>query len=215
MFQNFLFDLDGTILDTIEGIRDAVNESLLKCGYTHQFDRESTKTLIGDGARMCLIRALKEKGSDEEAVDELAKVYMPSYAAHQLTGTSAFPDVLKVLPKLKEGGRACFVVTNKPDKLAKIIVPKYYGNDLFEDIEGHHDGDPVKPDPKLVNLLIEKHGLKKEETLFVGDSHVDIETGHNAGLKACLVTWGYDKYDEELKRKADYVISSPEELLGL
>lgn len=215
MFENFIFDLDGTILDTIDGIMNAVNEALEACGYEYRYDREGTKPLIGNGAKVLIQRALKEKGNDPVAFAEMEAKYMPAYARQQLTGTRPFVDVSKTLQILKNRGKNLFVATNKPHDLAKVIVPKYYPEDTFKSIVGVRPGGPVKPNPKSVLDIMKENGLDPRLTLYVGDSHVDFETGHNAGLKVCLVKWGYDFYTPELCRSADYVISDPKGLLDL
>ncbi|MCR5491202.1 MAG: HAD family hydrolase [Bacilli bacterium] len=215
MFENFIFDLDGTILDTIEGIMNAVNEALEACGYPQRFDREGTKPLIGNGAKVCIQRALLDKGNDPVAFAEMEAYYMPAYARAQLTGTHPFPEVAKTLQILKNNGKNLFVATNKPDNLANIIVPKYYPENTFSYIVGVRPGGAVKPDPTNVLDIIKTYRLDPAKTLYVGDSHVDIETGHNAGLAVCLVKWGYDFYTADLCRKAEYAIDDPAELLNL
>jgi len=215
MYENFIFDLDGTILDTIEGIRVAINEALGECGYSYRYDREGTKSLIGDGAKMLVKRALKDKGDDPVAFAALEEKYMPAYARHQLTGTYPFEEVSKTLQILKNRGKSLFVATNKPDNLAQVIVPKYYPGNVFSYIVGVRPGGAVKPDPTNVLDIIKTYGLDPNKTLYVGDSHVDVATGHNAGLKVCLVKWGYDFYTPELCATSDYVIDDPKDLLEL
>ena len=214
MFKNFIFDLDGTLLDTIEGIRLAINQALRECGFEHQFDRDGTVYLIGDGADVLVRRALKEHYSEENFARLKAR-YMPLYKAYQETGTFEFPNVAKTLQILKKSGKSLFVASNKPDLLAGRIISKFFGNDLFSKVSGHREEDPVKPNPITVSRIEDEFGILKEETLYVGDSHVDIETARNAGIRCCLLTWGYDHYTPELLARADYVLPSIDGLLNL
>ena len=214
MIRALFFDLDGTLLDTIHDIQRAINQALKDCGYSYSFDHEGTKRLIGNGADMLIKRALKEKGGDVDAFSELKKAYMPYYKLWQNDHTAPFEGLKDVLIKLKEEGILLFVVTNKPAHLAPIVVKEHYG-DLFTEILGQKDGIPVKPDPYYVNYLLEKYHLHKEETLFVGDSLPDVETGHNAGVKTVLCKWGYGFYDAELLGKSDFVAETPKALQEL
>lgn len=214
MFNNFIFDLDGTVLDTIEGIKTAINQALRECGFEHQFDRQGTISLIGDGADALVRRALKEH-YNEESFLRLKALYMPLYQRYQEDGTFEFPGVSKTLQILKKRCKNLFIASNKPDLLANRIIEKFFGKDLFLRVSGHREADPVKPNPITVTRIENEFGLKKEETIYVGDSHVDIATAKNAGLRCCLLTWGYDFYTPELLARADYVFPSMEGILEL
>ena len=113
---------------------------------------------------------------------------------------------------MKQKGARLFVCTNKPDSFAKRIVEKMYGPSFFEEVCGQIEGLPVKPDPRIPNYLLEKYHLNKEETLFVGDSKTDVQTGINAGLKIALCLWGYGFYTPDLLEKTDFLFHSPKEL---
>ncbi len=211
--KNYIFDLDGTTLDTIEGIQIAINTALKNAGYNYCFDREGTKTLIGDGADTLIHRALKEKDTPEN-FSSLKKEYLPLYHSEQEDHTFLFDGLKEVLETLKRNGARLFICTNKPDAFAKRIVSKIYGDDLFEEVCGQIEGLPVKPDPRIPNYLIEKYGLDRKETLFVGDSKTDVATGINSSLKTALCLWGYGFYTKELLNKADFVFKNVEDLLN-
>lgn len=210
--KNYIFDLDGTTLDTIEGIRVAINKALKNAGYSYSFDKEGTKTLIGEGADTLLHRALKENDSPEN-FKRLKEEYMPLYHSEQETNTFFFEGLKEVLEEMKKKGARLFICTNKPDAFAKRIVEKMYGPALFEEVCGQIEGLPVKPDPRIPNYLIEKYHLDIKETLFVGDSKTDVATGKNSNLPAAICLWGYGFFTEELLAKCKYVFKEPNDLL--
>lgn len=213
MIRALFFDLDGTLLDTIEGIRLSINEALAKLGYPYSFDREGTKALIGNGADALIRRALKEKSGDVDAFSSLKKEYMPLYSSYQEKHCSPFPGLKETLFALKEKGLDLYVVTNKPESIAIRVLNAQFGKGFFKGIYGQKDGVPVKPDPYYVNLVAKQEKYQKEEMLFVGDSLPDVETGRNAGIKTCLCTWGYGFYDKDLLKKATYLASLPSHLI--
>lgn len=214
MVHHIIFDLDGTLLDTIDDICFAINKALRHCGYDYQYDREGTKALVGDGADMLLHRALREKGDDLQAFSELKPIYMEYYRIHQVERAHPFEGLKEALVSLKEKGVRLSCVTNKPDALAHTILDMHFGENFFDFILGAKEGLPVKPDPISTFACIEAVGVGKEECLYVGDSHVDIATGHNAGLPVALCLWGYEVDYERIKGDAEYVLSSPNDLLS-
>ena len=214
-FSYFIFDLDGTILDTILDISIAMNEALKLCGYDYSYSKEETMRLVGDGADKAVERALTFHNQDLRGFSALKSAYMPLYKARQNDHACPFPNEKESLTKLKEKGAKLFVVTNKPDALAKVVVESHYGQGFFEGIVGARDGVPVKPDPTSLNQLVEQHHIDKSKALYIGDSGVDLQTAENAGLPCALCLWGYGIYNEENKARAYKVLSSPEELASL
>lgn len=214
MVKNLIFDLDGTLLNTLPDITRAINDALKAEGYGYSFSLEEAKSLIGGGADRLIRKALKDKGQDEKRFDRLKKAYMPLYKAYQEDTTAPFPFIKETLALLQRKGIRMFVVSNKPDELAKIIVPHYLPS-FFEGVQGQQEGALPKPDPSSTLRLILDYKLDKSETLYVGDSSFDIDTAHNALLRSVLVTWGYGYYTKELLSKSDYAISDPKELIAL
>ena len=212
MYQYLFFDLDGTILETIQDIRIAINEALMKNGLYHDYTDKDVTRFIGDGADMLVRRAMKEKADDPVLFAAVKKEYMPLYKRYQNDHAHPFEGLIPTLQKLKEKGCHLYVVTNKPHELACIIVKDHFG-DLFSRVEGHREGMPVKPDPVLVNKVIEEEGVDKAKALYIGDSITDIKTAENAGLPCCLCLWGYGVYDESTLSRATYSIAKPDELL--
>lgn len=214
MIKNLIFDLDGTLLETLPGITLAINEALKREGYAYSYSVEETKDLIGGGADRLVKKALREKGDDPIAFASLKAAYMPLYGQFQKTDTKPFPGLAGVLDVLRSRGVRLFVVSNKPDPLAKKAVATFLPP-LFEGVLGQRDGFPPKPNPASTLEMMGEFRMKNEETLYVGDSHFDIETAHNAHLRSVLVTWGYGSYDPKTLGESDYVIHSPASLYEL
>jgi phosphoglycolate phosphatase len=211
MYQALIFDLDGTLLDTLTDIRTALNEALKAAGYDYSFSKQQCHSLIGNGADALVHKALLQNDSPD-AFAKLKAEYMPRYAAFQGNHTKPFNGEKPTLTYLKERGVRLFVCSNKPDDLAKAIIAKNYGDDLFEEVRGLREGEAPKPDPHVVAYFIEKYNLDKTSCLFVGDSLPDLLTAQNAGLPLCLCEWGYGFYKPELLQEAKYVIKKPKEL---
>ncbi len=214
MVKNLIFDLDGTLLDTLPGITLAINEALAECGYPYSFTEEETKSLIGGGADRLVRKALKDKGNDEDAFAALKKAYMPLYRKFQETNTGMFSGLEAVLRAFHSEGKRLFVVSNKPDPLAKDAVKKFLPP-LFAGVTGQKEGFPPKPNPASTFSMMKEFGLNPLESVYIGDSHFDVETAHNAHLRCILVTWGYGDYKEPLICESDRHVSSPTELYSV
>lgn len=214
MIQNLIFDLDGTLLDTLPDITRALNDALRIEGYPYSFSLGEAKALIGGGADRLVKKALKDKGEDPARFRALKRTYMPLYKAYQEDSTKPFPGLLDVLESFQSKGMGMFVVSNKPDALAQTIVRAYFPG-LFSGVSGQKEGEAPKPDPASTLAVIERFSLAKQETLYVGDSAFDVKTAHNAGLRSVLVEWGYGFYTKELESESDYAVSSPNELKEL
>ena len=215
MYKHLIFDLDGTLLDTIEDIAFAISEALRVCGYSRRFDKQSAQRLIGNGADRLLWRALDGLSDDPEDFARLKAVYMPFYKQYQGIKCVPFPKMEKTLQNLREMGVDFAIVSNKPDDLSKIIIAQKLPQIPFALVLGHVEGNPVKPDPLLVDLVLEKTGWLKEDCCFVGDSYVDIDTGNNAGIDTALCCWGYGVYTDELKARSNHVLEEVSDLLAL
>ena len=213
--RNLIFDLDGTLLNTIVDINAAINEALRRCGYDYSFSVPDTRYLIGDGADALVRRALKENGGDLRRFQELKAVYMPLYKALQCDHVAPFPGLKETLEEARRSGYSFYVSTNKPHALALDVLTATYGEGFFSGILGAKEGQPVKPDPTGVLSLMEEFGLKKEECVYVGDSHVDVLTARNAGIPVILVGWGYETNYPEWKDKADYFVEDRAALVSL
>lgn len=206
-----IFDLDGTLLDTITDIRRAINDALEAAGFSYRYSKSDCHSLVGDGADTLLHRALKEEDNEENFL-KLKAEYLPRYKAYQGEHTKAFNGIVPTLKYLKNKGLTLCVCTNKPDELAHIILAKFFGEDFFDGIKGLKEGELPKPDPHNVLSFMMRFDLTKDNCVFVGDSLPDLLTAHNAGLPLALCTYGYGFYKPELLSEAKYIITKPKEL---
>lgn len=208
-----VFDMDGTLVDSLEELADATNYALVKCGYKVQ-PLENFKRYVGDGAKMLLYRAT-EKDLSEQEYKEIYDIFIKKYSERYCYKTKIYFNFEEVIERLKARGIKLAVVTNKMDFMAKEILNKLFGEDKFDAIFGQCDDYPTKPDPTAVRLAMKSMGVTADECLFVGDSDVDILTGKNANIKSVGALWGFRGKDELLKAGADYVIERPNEILDI
>lgn len=214
MFKNFVFDLDGTLLETLPDICLAMNEAMEKCGYPYRYDVVSAKRLIGDGVDNLIHRALADSDG-ELTFNTLKPVFMPLYKAYQGKTGGTMKNAVEALSRLKEMGCKLFVCTNKPNPLTKIILTDLFGEKMFDFMKGLDDGEAPKPDAHNIRAILDGFGLKEEETLFVGDSMTDYKTAKNGNLAFCLCLYGYGTYTDEFKAISDYHINDLLELIEL
>lgn len=199
------------MLDTLTDIRLAINDALKAAGFSISFTKKECHSLIGNGADALIHRALKEFDTPEN-FERLKKEYMPRYESYQGNHTKPFVGEKPTLEFIHQRGVQLFVCTNKPDALAKEIIHKNYGDDLFGEVRGLNEGEAPKPDPHVVEAFIANHGLDPSKVLFVGDSLPDLLTAQNSKLPLCLCLWGYGFYKPELLQECLYVIKKPKEL---
>ena len=214
-YKALIFDLDGTLIDSVRDMSDALNDALKEVGIPFSYTPDDVAhKLVGAGASNLVHRALQQYDTPE-MFDKMKAAYMPKYKEYQSKHTKAFPGVLKALKTLKKSGVTLFVCTNKPHDIATAIVEKIFGHDMFLEVLGHKVGMPVKPDPGIVNYFSTKYFLDLKNTLYVGDSKIDVETASNAKVNSCLVTWGYETYTWEVKSKATFVIDDIKDLITI
>ena len=212
MAKCVIFDLDGTILDTITTITYYVNKTLTAEGI-EPVDEESCKYFAGNGARALIERALKYRDiTDEAEISRILDIYKKNYDAEPLYLTKPFPGIKELLSRLRRAGYKLAVVSNKPDTASRPVVEHFFGNAL-DVVTGAIDGVPVKPDPTLAARVLDSLGISASDSVFVGDTYVDMETGKNLGSgKVIGVLWGFRKRDELESAGASAVVSDCEEL---
>lgn len=214
MYQNVIFDLDGTLLNTIDDLADAGNWVCELHGWpTHTV--EEYKRFVGNGLFKMVERfAPAEHRRAEEVQQVLDRDFTPYYNAHKADKTAPYAGMPQLLARLKAAGVAMAVLSNKADELAGPVVEGYYPG-VFPLIQGALPGVPTKPDPTLLHRMMERMGATRENTLFVGDSNVDIQTAKNGGLISCGVLWGFRSRAELVEQGADFLAETPEELAAL
>lgn len=213
MIKCCIFDLDGTILDTIGSITHFVNKTFSEYGI-ESVTVDECKYFAGNGARTLIKRALTSKGVTDEALTEkILDDYVLAYDKDPLYLTTVFDGIDVLLSELRARGVKLAVLSNKPDSTVKSIVKEFFG-DAFDVALGGRDGVPLKPDPTAALDILNILGCTPEETAWVGDTSTDIETAKN--LKAALsfgVLWGFRKRDELEDAGADVIVSSADEIL--
>ncbi|MEG1988949.1 MAG: HAD family hydrolase, partial [Oscillibacter sp.] len=208
MFQTVIFDLDGTILDTLADMAEAGN---WVCRRNHwpEHSVEEYRRMVGHG----LLR-LVEQFSPENFRSPLLLVstlaqFNDYYRRHNMDATAPYPGVSALLTRLKAAGVKLAVCTNKTDEFSRSIVAHYFP-DTFEVVRGQVPGVPVKPDPSGTALILRDLHAAAEHTLFVGDSGVDIRTARNARLASCGVTWGFRSREQLLEAGAEHLADTAE-----
>ncbi len=209
MIKTIIFDMDGTILNTIDDIAIAVNVALKEKNLPSK-SVDEVKLAVGNGAKK-LIERITPIGSSEALKHEVFTIYQTYYNAHSQDFTGPYKGIIGLLSELKKQGYKLATVSNKYHHLVQELNKNVFQG-LFDCTIGETHGIPIKPAPDMVYLALKEMDSTKEETLFIGDSDVDIDTARNAGMKSVGVTWGFRTKDVLLKHQATYIIDHPEEL---
>ena len=212
MYKAYVFDLDGTVADTIETIAYYVNITLEKYGLK-TFPVEDYKYFVGEGAPLLIERVLKAQDKFEEALHkEMLDSYLKSYNTKPLYLTSLYDGMEKTLKTLKEKGMKLGVFSNKPQSSVDLVVDAFFEKDFFDVVLGQQEGNPRKPDPTMLLKILDGFGVSPNECVYVGDTATDMQTGKNADCFTVGVLWGFRDKKELEENKADLIISSPKEL---
>lgn len=212
MYKHVIFDLDGTLLNTIDDLADTGNHVCTLHGWpTHTVD--AFKLMVGNGIPK-LVERFAPQGTSQEVLDQAFQEFMDWYGVHKEDKTAPYAGMPEVTKALREAGVSIAVLSNKADVMAGPVVEHYYPG-IFPVVQGALPGLPTKPDPTLLHKLMDRLGATQEDTLFVGDSNVDIRTAKNGGLTGCGVLWGFRSREELEAAGADVIVSTPQELLDL
>ena len=210
MYQTVIFDLDGTLLDTIQDLADAGNWVCRRNGWP-EHSVEEFKQMVGGGIPD-LVKRFSPEGSRSSLLlaCTIAK-FTEYYGAHNMDKTRPYDGIPELLARLGERGVTLAVYSNKADGFSREIVEHYFPG-VFQLVRGHIKGTPVKPDPAGIHAVLQELAADPAQTLFVGDSNVDVYTGHNGGLTVCGVTWGFRGRQELESAGADRLADTPAEL---
>jgi phosphoglycolate phosphatase len=213
-FDAVIFDLDGTLLDTLEDIADAANSVLAAHGYpTHSL--ADFRYFVGDGARELTRRVLPEKARDDATVDKILAEFKQQYGANWNNKTSVYAGVPEMLDGLVARGLALAVLSNKPDDFTKNCVAELLPDWSFEIVIGLREGLPPKPDPMGAFDVARRLGFRSQRIVFVGDTSVDMKTAVAAGMFPVGALWGFRTADELQLSGAQAIIEKPEDVLSL
>lgn len=207
MYKLVIFDLDGTLVNSLEDLGNACNSALERFGYpTHPMD--SFRYFVGDGVPMLIHRALPESERSEENIARVKAVFDEIYGRNYNVCTRPYDGITELLDKLKAEGILIAVASNKPDNFTQTIVTSMFG-DTFSYVSGKKEGFEKKPDPQIALHIMEKLGVSPKDVLFAGDSSVDMQTAHNAGCDCIGCVWGFRTLQELTDNKATYIANSP------
>lgn len=209
-----IFDLDGTLLNTIDDLGTAANHTLSLHGYpTHHIS--SYPYFVGNGISKLIERVLPEEDRNEATVAKLREDFVDYYDKHLIDLTKPYPGINDMLDELNARGIAMAVASNKYQSAAETIIRHFFPQIPWVTIEGQKPGVPTKPDPSVVFGILSEHFTPKPQVLYVGDSGVDMETARRAGLESVGVTWGFRPESELSEALADHIIHAPSELIDL
>ena len=212
MTRLIIFDLDGTLLDTIDDIAAACNHALDKCGCPPR-TRNEYFMLVGRGIDNLFRGALPEHQKSDEMVDRMRSFFVPYYNRHGCDLTRPYDGITDMLDRLEAEGIRFAVASNKYQAGTEALVNRFFGKYGFVRILGQRQGKPIKPDPQIVTEAMEGiPGISKEDVIYCGDSDVDMLTGINAGVRTIGVTWGFRSREELQKHNPWLLAENPGEI---
>ncbi len=214
MYKGVIFDLDGTLLNTLYDLSDSVNSVLASYGYP-QHEYESYKQKIGKGMRNLIKVSLPESARNEENISEAVNKFMEAYAKNYMNKTVPYDNITETVQILQENGIKIGVNTNKKSEYAVNLMHKFFPDISFSGIFGEIQGIPKKPDPAGALKIAEIMELSPKEIIYIGDSGIDIQTGKNAGMGTAGVLWGFRGKEEFIANNADYIIENPKQILNI
>ncbi len=213
-YKAVLFDLDGTLLDTLDDLADAANAALDRLGLpAHPLD--AYKYFVGDGMRNLVLRTLPEDQRDEDTLVKTMEAFQEEYGRNWADKTRPYDGVAELLDALARRGVPKAVLSNKPHDFTQLCVARLLSKWSFAAVQGVSDTNPRKPDPTGALRIAERLGVTPADVLYAGDTNTDMQTATAAGMFAVGVTWGFRPAAELLAHGALALIDTPAELLGL
>ena len=189
-YKLVIFDLDGTLLDTIDDLKEAVNHAMSLRGFP-TFTRDEVMAMVGHGARNLMRKALPDGYKDDDMVDAAYNDFKAYYITHIDVHTKPFAGIQDLLANLHQEGVMLAVASNKFQEGTEHLIKEFFPEIPFVAVLGGRPGFPLKPDPEIVNEVLRKAGVNKEDAVMVGDSDTDMETAANGGIMGIAVNWGY------------------------
>lgn len=209
-----IFDLDGTLLNTIADLAEAANVALERCGFpTHS--PAAYPYYVGNGVTRLLERVLPDDARTPDNVERLREHFMDYYGEHLTDHTSPYPGIDQLLADLNERGVAMAVASNKYQEAVTRLINYFFPTIPWVAVMGQQEGVPVKPDPSIVFSILGEHPTPKSQVVYIGDSGVDMETARRAGVTSIGVTWGFRPESELTKALADHIAHTPADILAI
>ncbi len=212
MIKMAIFDLDGTLVDSLTDLAICVNKGLKKAGLEEK-PVENYKHYVGNGRDNLVRRTMGEFCDDEKLFNVVMDTFNREYAIHSNDNTKSYDGCSEMLKSLSDRGIKTAVLSNKPDEFISDILEKIYPEHNFTEAWGQKAEYKRKPDPEALYAILEKHGIDKSECVYVGDSDVDVFTAKNAGVKMIGVEWGFRGREELIEAGASCVARTADELL--
>lgn len=209
-----IFDLDGTLVNTIQDLGLACDYLLKKHGFDVEWDIDDYKNFVGNGAKLLVKRAFKDNLSESE-LDSIYEEFKVKYDEIKLDHAHIYPVMKEVIFALKAAGKKLVVCTNKPDLSAKGMIYRFFGENVFDVVQGALDNKPKKPDPQVPSEILSSLSVSSQNAVWIGDSNVDIEAAHNLGCPGIGVTWGFRPAENLISAGADIIINRPEDILKI
>lgn len=213
MKKYVIFDLDGTLLNSIDDLATATNHALGSLGYP-KHGMWVYPTMVGNGVTKLLERALPEDARDEANVARMRQAFMSYYDEHCCDATKPYPGIPELLEELSRRDIGLAVTSNKYESAVVKLIGHYFPDAAWKAVLGHTEGLPTKPDPSIVFKALSLYPTPKAECLYVGDSGVDMETARRACVESVGVAWGFRTILELKQAYADHIISMPNQLLN-
>lgn len=212
MVKCCIFDLDGTLLNTLGALSYCISRTMNELGYG-DIDEEHTKIFVGEGYKEFVRRALIYSGDTNlKHFETASEIYLEIFEKYSMRNVRPYPGMEAVLKNLRSRGIRLAVLTNKPQERAEENIFNIFGKDIFERVCGEREGILLKPDPGSLNQLIADLGINKEEVLYFGDTSTDMQTGKNAAVKTVGVLWGFRSREELENFQPDHLIMQPEDI---
>ena len=209
-----VFDLDGTLINSLEDLADSANHILTQHGFPrHPVD--AYRYFVGDGVRKLIERILPEDERNDAQIEQCRQEFVAYYRIHMEDKTEVYPGMIRLLKALKDKGLKIAVATNKVHVAVAPLMAKYFPNICFDSMFGQRDGVPVKPNPQIMYDILKETGCEPSETLHIGDTATDMQLAHNAGITPVGVLWGYRPLEELQDAGARYIIEHPLDLLEI
>lgn len=206
-----IFDLDGTLTDTLADLKNSVNYALSELGFPAR-SVDEIRSFVGNGVRRLIYLSVPENTPDEVS-EKCLGIFKEYYKNHSFVLTKPYDGIVEMLSELKSRGIKTAVVTNKMHSAAADIVEHFFGN-LVEFTVGQVDGMAQKPQPDGIYRVLKKLGVSKDNAVYVGDSEVDCVTAHNAGIPCIGVTWGFRDGEVLKAHGANFIVNNPQEILN-
>ena len=214
MIKQIIFDLDGTLLNTLDDLAASVNYVLRKYDYP-EHDLVAYQSFVGNGIQKLVERALPENQREEATILKLKEEFVVYYQQHKTAFSCPYDGILDLLSQLHQQGIILAVASNKYQQGTLELVNHFFGKELFSVVLGQRENVPIKPDPSIVNDILKQTGIAASDTLYVGDSGVDMQTAKNSSITSIGVTWGLRSRKELEENGACHIVDRASDILGL